>query len=229
MLRQLATWLGDEAFLRGRQPPPHPAPLRQCHPRRLRGRPRRRPPTATSATWVDLWLRSTGFDTLRVTRGRCPVLLREGSRPHRVRVTAYDDALDAVGSELVDVADEPVPLPAFAGRVARADVHGETFARIVLDARARGGAWRRACAASRTTSCERCSGRCSSTGSRPGTSTRRVRRPRRAASARPAQRDHRDRDPGPDADPGAAAAASGPPRTPELRERLTATCAVGPL
>ncbi len=135
VLRQLATWLGDEIFLRGVN----------THLTRHRFA------NATLAdfvdaldeaadrdvrTWVDQWLRSTGFDTLRVERdGEVPVLHRDGSRPHRVRVTAYDDSWAAVGSELVDVADEPVPLPAFSGRVVVPNAHGETFARIVLDDR----------------------------------------------------------------------------------------------
>ncbi len=133
VLRQLATWLGDEVFLRGVN----------LHLNRHRFG------NATLAdfvdaldeasdrdvrTWIDLWLRSTGFDTLRVERdGEVPVLHRDGTRPHRVRVTAYDDAWTAVGSELVDVADEPVRLTAYAGRVVVPNSHGETFARIVLD------------------------------------------------------------------------------------------------
>jgi len=133
VLRQLATWLGDEIFLRGVN----------THLTRHRFA------NATLAdfvdaldeaadrdvrTWVEQWLRSTGFDTLRVERdGEVPVLHRDGTRPHRIRVTAYDDAWVAVGSELVDVADEPVPLPAYAGRVVVPNSHGETFARIVLD------------------------------------------------------------------------------------------------
>jgi aminopeptidase N len=65
------------------------------------------------------------------------VLRRDGTRPHRVRVTAYDDAWVPVGSELVDVTDEPVRLSAYAGRVVVPNAHGETFARIVLDEHSR--------------------------------------------------------------------------------------------
>jgi aminopeptidase N len=135
VLRQLATWLGDEIFLRGVN----------THLTRHRFG------NATLAdfvdaldeaadrdvrTWVDQWLRSTGFDTIRVERdGEVPVLHRDGPRAHRVRVTAYDGAWTVVGSELVDLADEPVPLPAFAGLVVVPNAHGETFARIVLDDR----------------------------------------------------------------------------------------------
>ena len=137
VLRQLATWLGDETFLRGVN----------THLTRHRFG------NATLAdfvddldeatdrdvrSWVDVWLRRSGFDTLRVERdGDLPVLHRDGIRPHRVRVTAYDDDLIETQSVLVDVADEPVPLPEFAGRVVVPNAHGETFARIVLDDRSR--------------------------------------------------------------------------------------------
>ncbi|WP_028644885.1 aminopeptidase N [Nocardioides sp. URHA0020] len=133
VLRQLATWLGDEAFLRGVN----------LHLTRHRFG------NATLAdlvdaldettdrdvrTWVEQWLRTTGFDTLRVERdGDVPVLHRDGTRPHRVRVTAYDGLGVAVGSTLADVADEPVRLPVYAGLVVVPNSHGETFARIVLD------------------------------------------------------------------------------------------------
>ncbi len=137
VLRQLATWLGDETFLRGVN----------AHLTRHRFG------NATLAdfvdalagetdrdvrSWVEVWLRRSGFDTLRVERtGDLPVLHRDGIRPHRVRVTAYDDALVETASVLVDVADDPVPLPAFAGQLVVPNAHGETFARIVLDDRSR--------------------------------------------------------------------------------------------
>ncbi|MFC6344660.1 M1 family aminopeptidase, partial [Nocardioides hankookensis] len=134
VLRQLATWLGDEMFLAGVN----------THLTRHRFA------NATLAdfvdaldeasdrdvrTWVDQWLRSTGFDTIRFTRhDDVPVLSRDGSRPHRVRVTAYDEEWAVVGSGLVDLADDPVALPGDAGRVVVPNAHGETFARIELDA-----------------------------------------------------------------------------------------------
>jgi aminopeptidase N len=133
VLRQLVTWLGDETFLAGVNAyltrhrfgnatlGDFVAALDEASDRDVR-------------EWVELWLRRTGFDTLRLDRdGDVPVLRRDGIRPHRVRMTAYDDAWVEVGSELVDVADDPVPLPAFAGRVVVPNAHGETFARMVLD------------------------------------------------------------------------------------------------
>jgi len=133
VLRQLVTWLGDETFLRGVNTyltrhrfanatlEDFVTALDEASDRDVRA-------------WVRLWLRTTGFDTVRVVRdGTTPVVHRDGIRPHRLRVTAYDEAWTEVGSELVDVGDTPVPLPAFAGRVVVANSHGETFARVVLD------------------------------------------------------------------------------------------------
>ena len=62
--------------------------------------------------WAEVWLRRSGHDTIRVARdGDVPVLVRDGVRPHRFLVTAYDDGLAEVGSRLVDLDDEPVRLP----------------------------------------------------------------------------------------------------------------------
>jgi aminopeptidase N len=132
-LRQLVTWLGDEAFLAG---------LNAYLTRHRLG-------NATLADfvsaldavserdvrdWAERWLRVTGFDTIRVARdGAVPVLTREGSRPHRIRVTAYDDELAEVDSRYVDLAEAPVRLEEWAGLVVVPNSHGETFARLVLD------------------------------------------------------------------------------------------------
>ena len=132
-LRQLVTWLGDDAFLAG---------LNAYLTRHRLG-------NATLADfvsaldsvserdvrdWAERWLRTTGFDTIRVGRdGEVPVLTREGDRPHRIRVTAYDDGLAEVGSRYVDLAAEPVRIEEWAGLVVVPNSHGETFARVVLD------------------------------------------------------------------------------------------------
>lgn len=135
VIRQLVTWLGDEDFLAGvnvyltrhrfgnAELADFVDALDSTSDRDVRG-------------WVAAWLRTTGFDTIRVTReDDVPVLTREGSRPHRVRVTAYDDALAEVGTRLVDLADTPVRLDDWAGLVVVPNTHGETFARIRLDER----------------------------------------------------------------------------------------------
>ena len=130
-IRQLVTWLGDETFLAG---------VNVYLARHRLG-------NATLADfvdaldgvtdrdvrgWVEHWLRTTGFDTLRVVRDADgPVLVREGSRPHRVRVSTYDNTMAELGTLLVDVADDPVRLPDAAVVVPNSG--GETFARVRLD------------------------------------------------------------------------------------------------
>ncbi len=86
-------------------------------------------------SWAEAWLRSTGFDTLVVTRdGDVPVLTREGSRPHRLTVSAYDDSMQLVGSRDVHLGAEPVRLEEFAGKVVVPNSGDETFAVIRPDA-----------------------------------------------------------------------------------------------
>ncbi len=132
-VRQLVTWLGDETFLTGLNAylshhrlgnatlADFVAALDAASDRDVQG-------------WAEQWLRTTGFDTIRVTRdGEVPVLTREGTRPHRVRVTAYDDDLAELGSRFVDLGEAPVRLDEWSGRVVVPNSHGETFARLVLD------------------------------------------------------------------------------------------------
>ncbi|MFC6287676.1 aminopeptidase N [Nocardioides sp. GCM10027113] len=131
VLRQLVTWLGDEPFLAGVNAhltrhrfgnatlDDFVDALDGASDRDVRG-------------WVDAWLRTTGFDTLRVVRDADgPVLHRDGSRPHRVRVSSYDDSLAPFGTGFVDVAAEPVRLGNAAVLVPNAG--GETFARVRFD------------------------------------------------------------------------------------------------
>jgi len=132
-LAQLCTWLGDDVFFAG---------VNAYLSRHAWG-------NATLADfvaaldsvaevdvtgWVADWLQTTGFDTLRVRpEGDGLVLVREGSRSHRVRVTSYDEGLGEVGSRFVDIGDEPVPLPGAA--VVLPNAGGETYARLRLDER----------------------------------------------------------------------------------------------
>jgi aminopeptidase N len=89
--------------------------------------------------WAAAWLRTTGFDTLVVTRDASgdgpsvPVLTREGSRPHRLTVSAYDDGMRLVDSRDVHLGAEPVRLEEFAGRVVVPNSGDETFAVIRPD------------------------------------------------------------------------------------------------
>ncbi|HEX6446671.1 MAG TPA: aminopeptidase N [Streptosporangiales bacterium] len=133
VLRQLATWLGDEEFLAGIN----------AHLTRFRfGNATLADFVGSLASvtgrdvhrWVDLWLRSTGFDTVAVDRADgVPVLRRDGVRPHAFTVAAYDDGLRLAGSRLVELGDEPVPLPEYAGLAVVPNALGETFAAIRLD------------------------------------------------------------------------------------------------
>ncbi len=135
-LRQLVTWLGDETFLAG---------VNTYLSRHRLG-------NATLAdfvaaldsvsdrdvvAWAEAWLRTTGFDTIRVARDASgtPVVHRDGTRPHRVTVTAYDAGLNPVETREVDLGDDPVSLSGWADRVVLPNVASETFARILLDDR----------------------------------------------------------------------------------------------
>ena len=130
-LRQLVTWIGEDAFYAGVNAylsrhawgnttlADFVAALDDATDRDVR-------------SWVEAWLRTTGFDTITVTRdGDEVVLTREGSRPHRLRVTSYDADWREVSSTLVDLADEPVRLPG--ATVVVPNAGGETFARVRLD------------------------------------------------------------------------------------------------
>jgi aminopeptidase N len=133
-LRQLVTWLGDEDFLAGVNAhlTAHRfgnatlddlvGALDAASPRDVR-------------QWAQLWLRQPGFDTVAVTRGDdgVPVLVREGVRPHRFSITAFEADGTVAGSAVVDLDDSPVPLPDWTGLAVVPNSHGETFARLRLD------------------------------------------------------------------------------------------------
>ncbi len=93
-LRQLATWLGDETFLAGLNAYLTRHRLRQRHAGRLRRRPSTRCPSATCGPGPTRGCSppaSTRSGSAATVTCRC--CSRDGSRPHRIRVTAYDDAL----------------------------------------------------------------------------------------------------------------------------------------
>ena len=134
VLRQLVTWLGEDDFIRGVN-----AHL-SAHPFA----------TATLAdfldaldaatdrdvrSWATAWLRTTGFDTITVSRdGEVPVLTRNGTRPHRFTVTGFAPDGSVAREEVVDLADEPVRLEAFAGLAVLPNALDETYAALELDA-----------------------------------------------------------------------------------------------
>ena len=135
VLRQLATWLGDEAFLAGLNQhltrhrfgnatlADFLAALDDTSDRDVRG-------------WAEVWLRTAGFDTVSVDRtGDVPVLVRDGVRPHRFTVAAYDDRMRPRGERLVDVGEVPVALDDWADAVVVPNARGESFVRVRLDER----------------------------------------------------------------------------------------------
>ena len=134
VLRQLATWLGDGEFLAGlnlhltrhrfgnASLDDFVAALDESSTRDVR-------------SWVKEWLRTSGFDAIIVKRDEeVPYLVREGRRHHRLRVTAYDDELREQASRLVDLGPAPLRFDEWAGLVVVPNAHGETFARVRLDA-----------------------------------------------------------------------------------------------
>ncbi len=137
VLRQLATWLGDDEFLAGLNLhltrrrfgnatfDDFVAALDECSGRDVLG-------------WVEEWLRTSGFDAIIVERDdTVPFVVREGRRHHRIRVTAYDDELREQGTRMIDLGPAPVRFDEWAGMVVVPNTHGETFARVRLDAHSR--------------------------------------------------------------------------------------------
>ncbi len=131
LIRQLATWLGDEDFVAGLNGfltghafgnatlDDFVAALDAASDRDVR-------------RWAELWLRTTGFDTLTVSREDDGFRLhRDGTRPHRFTVSLYDDGMTETQRLLVDLADEDVVLPGAA--VCLPNSAGETYARLRLD------------------------------------------------------------------------------------------------
>ncbi len=132
--RQLVTWLGDDVFLAG---------VNAYLSRHRLGNTTLADFVAAldaaserdAVAWADAWLRTTGFDTIRVERDGdgTPVLHRDGTRPHRLWVAGYDDDLAPSGGTLVDLGDEPVALPGLRGRVVLPNARSETYAQVALD------------------------------------------------------------------------------------------------
>ncbi|QIG44415.1 aminopeptidase N [Nocardioides anomalus] len=132
-LRQLVTWLGPDAFLAGVNAHLSAHRFGNATLDDLIGALDAASPLDVRS-WSQVWLRTAGFDTVTVERsGDVPVLVRDGSRPHRLRVAAYSAAMTPVGDVWVDLGAEPVPLPDLAGLVVVPNATGETFARVVLD------------------------------------------------------------------------------------------------
>jgi aminopeptidase N len=142
-LRQLSVLLGDDAFLAG---------LRVYFERFRFGNATLADflavlgevSTVDLAGWAELWLRTTGVNTLRPVRG--PAGLRvhqqgEPLRPHRFRIAAYDGSGTAVrhGAAVLDGTSVAVggfaDLPA--GTVVLVNDGDDTYAKLRLDAAGR--------------------------------------------------------------------------------------------
>ena len=134
VLRQLVAWLGDEAFLAGVNAHLTAHRFANATLEDLVSALDAASPLDVRA-WSALWLRESGHDTLRVVRDAdgVPSLVRDGVRPHRLLVTAYDDGLAEVGARWVSLDAEPVAFPEWAGLAVVPNTHGDTFARSELD------------------------------------------------------------------------------------------------
>ena len=132
VLRQLVTWLGWETFVAGTNVyltrhrfsnadlSDYLEALDSVTDRDVR-------------SWAEAYLRTTGFDTIRVTRdGDVPVLERDGTRPHRFTVVALEGAT-VRDSRLIDISGEPVRLPEYAGAPVIPNAHDEAYAAVLLD------------------------------------------------------------------------------------------------
>ncbi|WP_370113355.1 aminopeptidase N [Streptacidiphilus sp. MAP12-33] len=139
-LRQLVAWLGDEAFFDGvnRHFDAHAygnatlddllQALAAASERDVHG-------------WAELWLRTTGPDTLQVTGDALRQTSADGVlRPHRITLGSYDGLPDGtlvlrqrVGVELAD--GKEVPLPEPRGELLLPDDTDLAFAKIRLDER----------------------------------------------------------------------------------------------
>ncbi len=138
VLKQLAAYLGDEVFLRGVNAhlaahefgnadlPEFVAKLTEAGAEGL-------------AEWSAQWLRTSGLDTISVTRTADGVVLHRSrpdaaERPHRLTVGAYDEAGRPTSVDVLLDADEvPVALDPSAALVIP-DAGDDTWAKIRLDA-----------------------------------------------------------------------------------------------
>jgi aminopeptidase N len=137
-LRQLVAWLGDEAFFEGvnRHFEAHAfgnATLDDLL-QSLAASGRR-----DVHAWADLWLRTTGLDTLQAVDGALRQSSADGVlRPHRITLGSYDRLVDGslmfrqrTDVELVNGKTEPLPEPR--GELVVPDDTDLAFAKVRLD------------------------------------------------------------------------------------------------
>ncbi|MBO0847236.1 MAG: aminopeptidase N [Nocardioides sp.] len=132
VLHQLVTWLGWDTFVKGTnvyltrhrfgnaELADYLEALDSVTDRDVRG-------------WAEAYLRTTGYDTIRVGRvDAVPVLEREGTRPHRFSVAGLTGS-SVTGTRLVDLESESLPLPEFAGAPVIPNAADEAYAAVLLD------------------------------------------------------------------------------------------------
>lgn len=130
VIRQLATWMGDERFFVGVNAYLDDFAFANAGLDDFVERLLVASPGLDVADWATSWLRTTGFDRIDVADSDDgPVLRRTGSRLHRISVAAYDDSLALVEARQVEVGDTEVALPGWGGHVILPNALGETFAR----------------------------------------------------------------------------------------------------
>ncbi len=125
-LRQLVTWLGDDAFFDGVNRYLNAFAFGNASLEDFTSALAEAAPERDVHGWVAAWLRTTGFDTLTLAYDDgVPLIVREGSRPHRVNLG------DGV---FVDIdSDEPVRVPELFGRPVVPNSGDETYARVRFD------------------------------------------------------------------------------------------------
>jgi aminopeptidase N len=130
LIRQLATWLGDEQFFTGVNTYLHRYAFANAGLDDFVDCLAAAAPHHDVVGWAQSWLCTTGFDTIEVIDTEAgPAVRRRGSRQHSISVVAYDDSLALLDVRHIEVGAEPVVLPGWHDHIILPNAHGETFAR----------------------------------------------------------------------------------------------------
>ena len=136
LIRQLATWLGDEQFFAGVNTYLDRYAFANAGLDDFVDCLAAAAPHHDVSGWARSWLSTTGFDTIEVTDTEAgPVVRRLGSRRHTISVAAYDDSLALVDVRQIEVGIDPVVLAGWHGHLILPNAGGETYARISLRTR----------------------------------------------------------------------------------------------
>lgn len=130
VIRQLATWLGDERFFAGVNAYLGDFAFGNAGLDDFVEHLAVASPGLDVVGWATSWLSTTGFDRIDIVNtDDGPALRRVGSRRHRISVAAYDDSLALVEVQQLEVGDNTVALPGWQGHLILPNARGETFAR----------------------------------------------------------------------------------------------------